>query len=76
MPANSGVINVTAYGAKGDGVADDTAALREAIRVALDRQGRYASPPFVYLPEGTYRVTGPLLSKVWNTAGRAAGGRG
>lgn len=64
LPAAAGVINVKDYGAIGDGKADDTDALRKAVVFALDRQGRYATPPFVYFPAGTYRITGPLLGKV------------
>jgi len=45
-----GVVNVRSYGARGDGVADDTA----AIQSALSEGGR------VWVPAGTYRVTAPL----------------
>jgi hypothetical protein len=45
------MINVRDYGARGKGVADDTAAHRHA----LDH-----SDGAVYFPAGTYRVTGPL----------------
>jgi hypothetical protein len=75
LPDDTGVVNVTAFGAKGDGKADDTQALRAAVRFALNREGRYGSPPFVYLPEGTYRVTGPIEGKVsrhgWSGGWRA-----
>lgn len=42
--------NVKAYGAKGDGVADDTA----AIQAAINANGS------VFLPPGNYRITSPL----------------
>ena len=56
FPDDSGIVNVKAppYNAKGDGVADDTAALRQAI---LDWQG---SRQTIYLPNGVYRVTDTL----------------
>ena len=46
----------TAYGAKGDGVADDTTALQRAF-TDVGTPGR---SPVVYLPAGTYRVTSTL----------------
>lgn len=43
-------VNVLDYGAVGDGIADDTNALKDAI----------AAAKLVYLPAGTYRITSPL----------------
>lgn len=43
-------VNVKSYGAKGDGVTDDTAAIQSA----------YAASNEVYLPTGTYKVSAPL----------------
>jgi len=56
FPACAQVIDVTKppYSAKGDGVADDTAALQQAL---LDTMGQHK---IVYLPNGTYRVTKPI----------------
>lgn len=65
LPADAGVVNVKAeFGAKGDGVTDDTDAIRKAIAKGIERTSRYASPAFVYFPKGTYLVSGPLESRV------------
>lgn len=56
FPASSRVINVkTVYGAKGDGVTDDTAALAAAL-AAHTGQGS-----IIYLPNGTYLISAPLV---------------
>lgn len=44
-------VNVLDYGAVGDGVADDTAAIQAALNSSASR---------VYIPEGTYRVTSQI----------------
>ena len=51
-------IDVTAYGAKGDGVTDDTAAVTNAINAACAGTGLPANVgiPEVYFPPGWYRV--------------------
>lgn len=54
-------VNVRAFGAKGDGVADDTA----AIQAAINANGS------VYLPAGNYRITAPLY--LTGTEGGVAG---
>lgn len=46
-------LNVKAFGAAGNGVTDDTAAINEAIAVATDRGGGV-----VYFPRGIYKVGG------------------
>jgi len=51
--AGSSVVNVINYGAEGDGVADDTA----AIQAAIDAAGVGGT---VYFPLGEYRTTGPV----------------
>ncbi len=51
-------INVTQppYSAQGDGIADDTAAVKKALSAASKRGGGT-----VYLPQGHYRITSPLV---------------
>lgn len=44
------------FGAKGDGQADDTAALQQAIAAAQ----AFGEEAIAYLPTGTYRITQPL----------------
>lgn len=48
------------FGAKGDGVADDTAALQAGIAASSDR-GKDGGTKILYLPNGTYRVTSTLV---------------
>ncbi|MBX6315488.1 MAG: glycoside hydrolase family 55 protein, partial [Isosphaeraceae bacterium] len=54
FPRDAGIVNVKDYGAKGDGVHDDTA----AIQRALDEQPNQGA--IVYLPNGTYRISDTL----------------
>lgn len=44
------------FGAVGDGIADDTDAIQEAINAQLDRVNK-----IVYFPPGTYRITRTLM---------------
>jgi len=57
--------NVLDYGAKGDGVTDDTAAINNAIS-AGNRCGKgcdssTTTPALVYFPPGTYLVSSPII---------------
>ena len=52
----SNFANVKAYGAKGDGVSDDTAAIQAALNAAYAAGGGT-----VYLPPATYMITAKLL---------------
>ncbi|WJR67049.1 glycoside hydrolase family 28 protein [Neorhizobium sp. CSC1952] len=49
------VISVKGFGAAGNGVADDTAAIEKALQAATA-----AAPATVHFPAGTYLVTAPL----------------
>lgn len=48
------IVDVRRFGAKGDGIADDTVAIQNAINSLLSTGGT------VYLPKGTYRTSAPL----------------
>jgi hypothetical protein len=51
FPADSGIINVkTIYGAKGDGVTDDTQAILNAVRANVGKSKT------LYFPSGTYLI--------------------
>ncbi len=54
---NNGSLNVLDFGAKGDGVADDTDAIQKCF---LKASATY-SPPEVFFPAGTYLVSRTLL---------------
>ncbi|QRV88543.1 exo-beta-1,3-glucanase [Ceratobasidium sp. AG-Ba] len=57
--------NVKDYGAKGDGVTDDTAAIQAAIadggRCGQGCKSSTVSPGLVYFPSGTYLVSSPII---------------
>ena len=56
FPADSGVINVRSqYGAAGDGITDDTAAITRAIR-----ENRGTLQRILFLPAGTYLISDTL----------------
>lgn len=57
--------NVKDYGAKGDGVSDDTEAINRAIsegkRCGPGCTGSTKTPGLVYFPAGTYMVSSPII---------------
>ena len=70
FPSDAGVVNVKfpPYNAKGDGVTDDTAALKQAI---ADWQGTLRT---IYLPAGRYIVTDSLKLAVRDKDAHFGGG--
>lgn len=54
FPASANVINVQSYGATGNGVTDDTAAIQSAIHAAV---GSAQGMRTIYFPNGTYLVS-------------------
>ncbi|KAI0372846.1 exo-beta-1,3-glucanase [Pilatotrama ljubarskyi] len=59
--------NVKDFGAKGDGVTDDTAAINNAISSGNRCGGgscdsTTTAPAVVYFPQGTYKVSAPLIA--------------
>jgi hypothetical protein len=67
LPADAGMVNVRSFGAKGDGVTDDT----KALIAAIDSAGPNTGPSFwqtrmIYLPAGTYLVSETLTHHYGN----------
>ncbi len=61
FPSDIGWIDVKKdFGAKGDGVTDDTTAIKKAIEAPY---GDYTRPKILYFPEGTYLVNDTLQFK-------------
>ncbi|KAL2106697.1 hypothetical protein VUR80DRAFT_6331 [Thermomyces stellatus] len=58
--------NVKEFGAVGDGVADDTQAINDAItlgnRCGQGCDSSTVTPAIVYFPPGTYRVSAPIVA--------------
>jgi hypothetical protein len=64
FPHDSGVLNVRDFGATGDGRHDDTVAITAAIAAAGADTGRsFWETRIVFLPAGTYRVSGTLVKR-------------
>ncbi|MEZ5691147.1 MAG: glycoside hydrolase family 55 protein [Rickettsiales bacterium] len=62
FPKDSGVINVRDFGAKGDGVSDDTDAIKKALAASGDdTKTLFWQDKIVYLPDGIYLVSSPLI---------------
>lgn len=65
---SDGLFNVKAFGAQGDGSTDDTKAIQSAIDAAQTSNGG-----IVYLPQGTYLVSGNLSVTAGNVTLAGAG---
>jgi hypothetical protein len=57
-------VSVTDFGAKGDGVTDDTAAIQAAIDAfkptSVGAEGLPNQSKYIYIPEGVYIITAPI----------------
>ena len=62
-PNSVEIINVNWYGAKGDGVTDDTTAIRLAFASVGDMNTTY--PKKLLFPSGRYRITKPIYIGKW-----------
>jgi hypothetical protein len=56
MSLRDGIFNVRDFGAKGNGIHDDTVAIQAAVNHAGS-----ASRGTIYFPVGTYRITSPII---------------
>ncbi len=64
FPSDFGALNVRDFGAKGDGVHDDTQAFRDALSAASPDMGRNVwQNRMVYVPNGTYLVSETIYRK-------------
>ncbi|ARV59404.1 hypothetical protein BZZ01_12910 [Nostocales cyanobacterium HT-58-2] len=74
-PRDARVLNVRDFGATPNDSTDDTAAIQKAIVKAINRQTRYGSPPFIFIPKGTYLISDTLSSRIkqggWSDGWRA-----
>jgi hypothetical protein len=62
LPHGEGFRNVRDFGAKGDGVSDDTPAFIRALEVGRGGKGtREKTPANVYVPSGTYLISDTLI---------------
>jgi hypothetical protein len=68
LAAKSGPVNARDYGAAGDGVKDDTAALQAALQAAESKG------PVCFVPAGHYRINGSLVVPPGVTLAGASGG--
>ena len=64
FPLDSGIINVKNYGAVGDGIKDDTAAILAAIAaIPIYDKSHIMRTTIVYFPTGTYLVSDTIIRK-------------
>jgi Pectate lyase superfamily protein len=68
FPADAGFVNVRSFGAKGDGVTDDTAAIQTAIDKTYTYNGGHPNNfRILYLPNGIYSVSNEISWRRWVT---------
>lgn len=60
FPIDSRVVNVKNFGAKGDGVTDDTAAIQKAIINTSNANTNNGGTNLIFFPNGTYLVSNTL----------------
>src|SRR5438034_498841 len=53
--------DVTAYGAKGDGVADDTAAIQSVLNLVNKGAALQLKGVSIFFPQGVYKITNTLF---------------
>ena len=58
LPTADGLICVKDYGAVGNGIQDDTAAVQLAIESNINENDTIGNKKTIYFPDGTYRLTG------------------
>lgn len=64
LPADAGMLNVKDFGAYGDGIHDDTAAINAALTASGGDTGtKFWQSRMVYLPIGTYLVSSPVVKR-------------
>ncbi len=61
FPSDSRIINVKDFGAKGDGISDDTAVIQKAILNTNDPLTNNPGSNLIYFPNGTYLVSQTLV---------------
>lgn len=68
FPADAGFVDVRSFGAKGDGVTDDTAAIQSAINRTYTYTGAHPNDfRMLYFPNGIYLVSNEIFWRRWVT---------
>ena len=65
--SNDNYVNIKDFGAKGDGITDDTLAFKNAIKKAysknIDMQSSaWINVPIIYIPMGSYKITVSIIN--------------
>ncbi len=64
FPQDAGILDVRAFGARGNGQDDDTAAFLRAISASGEDTGTtFWQDRIVYVPDGVYRISAPLVKR-------------